>query len=455
MSRGQYVPSGISPEVSFGISKINSYDRRTVRVTFTEQPKAQSKNASDDALNPSNWTITPLPNTIDPELGPTYTTLEVKEIKVVRDDIYSLDVIVDDDFSFDLNYQIILSDSVISVENLGGWMVEEGTKEGDFSPYDPGCRKKPVKRVFAWFGRAAKRFDFQGHAEKTIGILQDLFEQVKFLIDCFPDQFDPLYCREDFLDSRLYSLGNPFETFTSEMTLIEKRRVALQLIDIYRLKGTKSGIQTAIEQILGISPIKILSANENTWRLGETHKNLGIPDPADPDDEPFLGGGIFAPENPDPYPDELLDPECPDNFPYTGTCFLGPGPEYNQAWLGDEDSPGEDTAHFAKIGQWQLAGNGNVPYYRDPAQSFLNLDESATEEDVGVVQEEGRRGLYNYLIVLPSNVSPSEDELKRIESIAKYMQPSHLHLAKIKVAPEAYEPIVLGISQLGVDFILH
>ena len=95
-------------------------------------------------------------------------------------------------------------------------------------------------------------------------------EQMKSLIDCFPEQFDPLYCREDFLDSRLRSLGNPFSLFTSEMSLIEKRRVALQLIDIYRLKGTTAGIKSACEKILGVSPIEVMSWNENTWRIGES-----------------------------------------------------------------------------------------------------------------------------------------------------------------------------------------
>ena len=458
MAIGEVISSGIAAEFSFGIDRVVCLERRKVRVIFTVQPKALFAGGSDDALNLSNWTIVPRPDSVFPEGNPAYTTVVVTGASIVREDPLAIDVSVDLDFSFDLLYEITINAAVISAENVGGWSLD-GVKTALFVPYDPSCRQKPVASVFSWFGRAAKKYDFSGDTELFMGLLQDLLEQTKSLIDCFPEQFDALYCREDFLDSRMRSLGNPFEFFTSEMTVNEKRRVALQLIDIYRLKGTSAGIQVAIQNILGISGVMVLSWNENTWRIGESFEQLGIPfDGVLPNgvvQEPFLGGGLYVPTGGPPgYPTEPIDPVAPDNFQYTGTAFLGSEPLYTQAYLSG-GYPVEDSKKIAKIGQWHLAASNNVPYAINPAFHFMADPSAETEADIGITVEPGRAALYAYRIILPSTFTPTAVDLQRVITLAKYMQPANMHLNAIGGESGAYDPLVLGVSWLGVDWILH
>lgn len=470
MARGFVLSSGMAFESEFGIANAVSLERRKVRVTFTKQPKAQYNQAIDDALNVANWSIIPRPDTLVADGNPAYTTVIITSVLIVEEDPLSVDICVDLDFSFDLKYQIDVNESVISADNTGGW-IEEGTKTALFSPYNPSCRQKPVVKVRSWFGKAATKYDFTGDLEKFSGLLQDLLEQMKSLVDCFPEQFNPLYCREDFLDSRMRSLGNPFEFFTSEMTITEKRRVALQLIDIYRLKGTTEGIKVAIQNILGIVDVNVISFNENTWRIGESFEQLSIPfDGVLPNGtitEPFLGGGLYVPSGGPPgYPTDPIDPNLPENYEHTGTAFLGGSPQYTQAYLGGGDLL-DDTMEVARIGKWNIAPSNDfifllnpvyiddAPYLLNPAFQFTAYPTAENEEDIPIAIEEDRKGMYAYRIVLPSTFSPTDQELQRITTIAKYMQPANMHLIGIFGEVAGYTPVVLGTSRLGIDWILH
>lgn len=470
MAIGEILSSGILPEteeITFLLVNAVSFERKKVRVYFSDAPKAIYEKGADDALNPANWQVLPVVGSIPEGGNLSYTTLEVSKARIVPNEPLAVDVFVDDDFSFDLLYEVIVSASVVSASNIGGWSIA-GNRSAQFTPYDPACRQKPVARVFPWFGKAAKKYDVQGDTEKFVSLLQDLLEQVKVLIDCFPEQFDPLYCQEDFLDSRMRSLGNPFEFITSEMTVVEKRRVALQLIAIYRLKGTTPGIKFALQNILGVQGVEVLSWNENTWRIGETFVQLGIPfDGVLPNgtvNEPFLGGGLFVPSGGSPgYPTTPIDPNDPENYQYTGTMFLGGSPIYNQAYLGS-GLAFDDTKRVAVIGKWNLEDGPNAPYIGlppnppyalNPALQYVANPTAENDGDIGVTVENDRRGLHAYRIALPSGFAPSILELRRITAICKYMQPANMHLIGIGADNVEYDPVYLGISLLGYDWVLH
>ena len=63
--------------------------------------------------------------------------------------------------------------------------------------------------------------------------------------------------------------------------------------------------------------------------------------------------------------------------------------------------------------------------------------------------------LYAFNVVSPSSLTA--DQIQQIKFIANYMKPAHTHLVKVKVpvTPPPYVPMELGISRLGVDWILH
>lgn len=62
-----------------------------------------------------------------------------------------------------------------------------------------------------------------------------------------------------------------------------------------------------------------------------------------------------------------------------------------------------------------------------------------------------------YAFTVNSAVSLTADQISQITFIANYMKPAHTHLISVltPVTPPVYDPIELGLSELGVDWILH
>ena len=68
----------------------------------------------------------------------------------------------------------------------------------------------------------------------------------------------------------------------------------------------------------------------------------------------------------------------------------------------------------------------------------------------------GSFALYAFRIISP--VVLSETQLSEIVAIATYMKPAHTHLLGVvqpTAPPPPYDPMVLGVSLLGVDWLLH
>lgn len=91
--------------------------------------------------------------------------------------------------------------------------------------------------------------DARGDLRKLSSVLQEAIDLLLCEIDRWPNILDPDTAPEVWLDSILADLGNPF---TFELSVIEKRRLAQILVDIYRSKGTGPGIVNAIRLFLGI-----------------------------------------------------------------------------------------------------------------------------------------------------------------------------------------------------------
>lgn len=63
--------------------------------------------------------------------------------------------------------------------------------------------------------------------------------------------------------------------------------------------------------------------------------------------------------------------------------------------------------------------------------------------------------LYSFRVVSP--VALTTDELAQVRFIANYMKPAHTHLIEVVLpgTSDVYDPTELGISELGVDWLLH
>lgn len=114
------------------------------------------------------------------------------------------------------------------------------------------------------------REDATGDLRKWSLILQDIVDLLLCDIDHWSNIIDLELADEEFLDHILWGLGNPFP-FANELSLIDKRRLARLLIDIYRQKGTAKGVINAIRFFLGID-VTILIVNDDSafWKIGRS-----------------------------------------------------------------------------------------------------------------------------------------------------------------------------------------
>ena len=423
-----YIPSSVpSPSSSatgalFEVLSARSEKRRTARVTFNDAVLAVSPTGTYDALNPSLWLLSPIAPSGDDIIA--YTTVTPVRVKPVVGDPNSVDVVVDLDFTFGIQYDVTASRAIQSVS---GWPIDGGDS-ATFDAFDPPCRSKPVPRVYNWFGQGLQQLDEMRDHERMAAIMQDWMEQHKALIDCMATLFDPLTCPESWLDHWLASLGSPFGAITSEMTPIEKRRLLMILNLIYQKKGTAAGIKFAIEQLLGIAPVHVTAYNvDGCWIL----------------DESELGGDLYDPFHPTTYPTTPVDPSYPPHNIYTGSCALSSGElEYFHAVLGPDDG----TTQFIQLdGGWHLSDDADGYYYHDPSEAQDGLPSPTVEL--------ARRGLYLYQIAVEQALAVKQQA--QVRAVAQYMQPAHYHLAELKEPPQQYDPVELGISLLDYDWDIH
>jgi phage tail-like protein len=106
----------------------------------------------------------------------------------------------------------------------------------------------------------------------------------------------------------------------------------------------------------------------------------------------------------------------------TITSFTGGTMQLGVSVLGGNSvPPGSDTG---RLGSWVLG----------PGNSFA---------------------LYCFRVVSP--VSLTTAQIDQIKFIANYMKPGHTHLIEVVVptSPTIYDPVEIGISELGVDWLLH
>lgn len=93
--------------------------------------------------------------------------------------------------------------------------------------------------------------DSSGDLVNFIKVWQEPLNILMHDIDRWIDILDSDLAPADFLEVILQDLANPF-VFSTELSLIKKRRLAGLLVGIYRLKGTLTGIQEAISLLLGM-----------------------------------------------------------------------------------------------------------------------------------------------------------------------------------------------------------
>lgn len=86
-------------------------------------------------------------------------------------------------------------------------------------------------------------------------------------VDRFPDQFDVDLATDDEILWLLYQLGNPFDWEGLNLTATQRRKLVRVLVEIYKLKGTDTGIESVVLFLLG-EVVRVVEALEGGWVLG-------------------------------------------------------------------------------------------------------------------------------------------------------------------------------------------
>ena len=150
-----------------------------------------------------------------------------------------------------------------------------------YTPPQPAGRELTIYNWFPQMNRNedSPRFDLK----KLSNVWQEVVDQCLFSVDEWTNILDFDKAEEQFVDAILCHLGNPFNF---PLSLIDKRRLAAVLVEIYRQKGTSKGIKNVARFFLGFE-IEILPfEGSGTWVLGESELGvdtvLGITDPKAP-----------------------------------------------------------------------------------------------------------------------------------------------------------------------------
>ncbi|HEU4406566.1 MAG TPA: phage tail protein [Polyangiaceae bacterium] len=133
---------------------------------------------------------------------------------------------------------------------------------------------RPARRRFDLWSMLPKhnrRADATGDLARFIACLQEVTDLALADVDRFADLLDLERAPEPFVDAMLEDLGNPFRF---ELGELQKRRLASVLVEMYRQKGTETGIRNAVRFLVGVEVTRVLAFAGTALTLGESE--LGV-----------------------------------------------------------------------------------------------------------------------------------------------------------------------------------
>jgi phage tail-like protein len=211
-------------------------------VEFDEPVLQASAAGVNDALNPDNWEITLVSSTGDSSIYRSAVWVAITAVTSVSDRKVALTV------DMEMSPRAVYRVTALGVRDLFGNQVEAPNNTATFT----AVGEQPPDRQFhvtELLPPVAIQEDETGDYLRWMGVVQDIFELLLRHVDRWPDIIDPELAPEPFVDAMLQDLGNPF---TFELTLLEKRKLALLLVPIYKSKGTARGIKGAIRTLMGL-----------------------------------------------------------------------------------------------------------------------------------------------------------------------------------------------------------
>jgi len=191
--------------------------------------------------------------------------LAALDATVARDGVVT--VILDQAMTPDAEYEVV----AIDVRDSNGNAAVPPFDRARFVGFRPA--QPPGRRLDLWsmLPKHNRRDDETGDLRRFIACLQEIVDLLLADLDAWPAIFDLERAPEAFVDAMLVDLGSPF---AFELTLLERRKLAALLVDMYRQKGTAIGIRDAIRFFVGVDDVVILPFNADGLVLGVSE--LGV-----------------------------------------------------------------------------------------------------------------------------------------------------------------------------------
>lgn len=432
----------VSPE----ISTILATSKKTVRVTFNEAMRATDATASDDVLNPDNWTLTRNPPVNTPAVS-------VEVVSVAEVDSSTFDLTTDIELTFGIEYLLTL----VNATDLSGNVISATATDLPFDAFVPDFPEGRDFELWTMIPEVNRSEDDTGDLARTIAVFQEVVNVLLSEMDEFPNILDPDFAPEPFLDAMLLDLGNPFDFV--ELEEIDKRRLIQTLVPIYQLKGTGKGIIDTIQFLLGITVTLNVFNTGAFWVLGSSDVTQARLVSSNAETFALVDGQTLIIRLDD------VDPNHTVTFNTADFAAIGAATAQEVADVITADVPGV-TAGAVPDGtviiQRDDRGVGTAVQVMggtaNPALGFSTtaVRGSGTEHsdvsalgDTSVLGPGTSRQRYTYEIISP--IALTSDQRDKIEQIATYMHPAHCHLLRI-VEPTTDVPIdhlELGASELG------
>lgn len=242
------------------IVSAEAIDAFTVRVTFDER---MSVSGSGSVLDIENWLGTISRRNVDPVPG---VNLEVVAVEMLDGyDGAVFDLTVNWEMTQGCPYRLTAA-AVLEDDNEN--QIDSEYRVADFIGFQ--FASVPLRRFDHWtmmIPLKNRQEDSTRDLERFSNCIAEVLGLLLSDIDRFTDQFDPDLASDENIDAMLYDMGNPFTWPELVLTADEKRKLLRVLIEIYKLKGTKIGIESTIQFILGYDVTVVPYALEG-WVLG-------------------------------------------------------------------------------------------------------------------------------------------------------------------------------------------
>jgi phage tail-like protein len=407
------------------IVSATAIEKTLIRVVFDEPVKQVAAGNSDDALNPDNYGFT----------RQTAPAANVEASIVTAVSATEVEVCTDIELTFGASYQLAMQ----NVEDLAGNAITTPgsvTSFEGFTPVIPDGRRYMLLNMLPSINL---REDVTQDLTKFVGVLQETVNLLLERIDRFTDVIDIDVAPEFYVDRILCDLGNPFDFV---LDLIDKRRLARVLVDIYREKGTCAGIRNAVRFFVGVE-VECDSFNVGDyWSLGDSY--LGDDTILGPSEQALL------------YSFQIISTEV-----QITTVTVN----------GNDD--GDYIITINSTDTTYTATGKTVEEIRDRliAQILLNPDLPVTVAAQGTAQlvlTSVQGTAFNISVTAPvlgnltysttTTPTPFTDaEVATILDLANYMKPAHTHCVRViqPTPPELIYHWELGISLLGETTLLH